>query len=140
MINEHNVFLPEEKQLVFVYGSLQQGFYNHQFIQKAKGIFVNKYKTVEKYGLYDMGEYPAAWWSGDTQIKGELYIVDELDTLDWLEGYPKYYNRIKVQLERDKKEVSPEDEKWVAWMYFYNPIFHKEPDEKKLIKTGKWRW
>lgn len=85
--------------LVFVYGTLLKGEYNHHVLGWAQ--FVGTTKTPPKYDLFNLGSYPAMVAGGSTAVKGELYAVDDeiLSRLDRLEGHPEYYERIEIQLE-----------------------------------------
>lgn len=93
-----------EKALIFVYGSLKQGFHNHSLMKNIRATFIGNCCTV--FPIYDMismnDSYPAVI-NGNFYISGELYEINEKDIekLDNLEGYPNFYDRIltKVVLE-----------------------------------------
>jgi len=110
------------ENFVMVYGTLKQGFHNHEIISydydthsKNKGYdYLGKVNTIDRFKMYDMGSFPAIAFDPNGKIvAGELYAVDDktLELIDMLEGYPDHYERKEVML-----DVGVE-----AWVYFYNP-------------------
>ena len=101
--------------LIFVYGSLQRGFYNHHFLKDAT--FVCETRTQARaYDLVAMpsldvpGEvYPAVIKDGAYHISGEVYEVDEvtLAALDDLEEQDIHFRREQIACDSGHK----------AWMY-----------------------
>lgn len=94
---------------VFVYGSLKKGYGNSRLL--ANSVFVGEDETVsEDFDLRCWGGFPAVYKGGHTSIKGELYLVDDstLKSLDYLEGYPSFYDRERFRLRSGT----------CAWMYF----------------------
>ncbi len=86
--------------LIFVYGSLKQGFGNHRFINQSP--LFNA--TLKDYVLLtqDIG-YPAIM-PGEGLVEGEVYQIDDetTQTLDRLEQHPTYYCRQSVRvIEKD---------------------------------------
>lgn len=80
---------------VFVYGTLKQGFGNHEILGDSKYLFSTKLNL--KYAMIDTGSFPALVPSNKTHgIFGEVYDVslETLEELDWLEGVPHLYKRI----------------------------------------------
>ena len=63
--------------------------------------------------MYSLGSYPAVIMGGTDSITGELYRVNDEGflRLDHLEGYPSFYDRIKVPTRISKSGV---------WMYIIN--------------------
>ena len=100
---------------LFVYGSLKQGFGNHDFLESSK--YLGTYDTSDaNYRMISMGSYPGVVeLDGQDEhcyILGELYEVDD-DTLarvDRLEGNGSFYTRKIV-------ELSETDDTIEAWMY-----------------------
>ncbi len=93
--------------LLFVYGSLKRGFFNHHLICEMDLISVDR--TRDKYCMLDLGPFPGVIDSRQvSSIQGEVFEVDDqlLRKLDLFEG--DHYFRKQVYLER-----SPQ-----AWMYF----------------------
>jgi gamma-glutamylcyclotransferase (GGCT)/AIG2-like uncharacterized protein YtfP len=102
-----------EKHLLFVYGTLKSGFWNHHYLEDSE--YLGKAETKEKYAMYVGGIPFVVKGQKVSTIKGEVYEVskDVLKEIDRLEGHPFAYRRekVKVKLE-DGKEVE-------AWMYFW---------------------
>lgn len=90
--------------------------------------------------LYDLGAYPAAIPSKNTEDKvyGELYQLKEnwipvLNAMDEYEGVgvqfpqPNQYYRENVNIYLDEQEI-------IAWVYFYhNPRYYK-----RIITSGRY--
>jgi gamma-glutamylaminecyclotransferase len=96
--------------LVFVYGTLRRGFWNHRLLSKAE--FVGAGKTKARYAMYVDG-IPYVVKEEVSQIVGEVYAVDRetLDDLDCLEGHPSWYERHEVGIKLE------DGQQRVAWMY-----------------------
>ena len=98
---------------IFVYGTLKRGWGNHYLIQDQE--YVSNATTVDhSFQMYSLGGFPGVV-SGDKQITGELYKVNDLafKYCDQLEGHPNFYERKKVHVEdADGNIVS-------AWIYIY---------------------
>lgn len=101
-----------KKHLVFVYGSLKSGFYNHDILGDSS--FVHQTATKDLFVMYDLGSFPAIVRNPKgSKVKGELYMVDD-ETLKWLdklEGHPSLYTRKVLPLDCGKS----------AFIYEYNP-------------------
>ena len=94
----------EKSNLVFVYGTLKKGFGNNGLLRDAE--FIGE-SLVDNMTLYDMG-FPVAVDRDGEKIKGEVFrITDELQSLDYLEGYPDFYDRKLVDTKHGQ-----------AWIYF----------------------
>lgn len=93
--------------LVFVYGSLKKGFYNHPLISQFKQIAKGKINGR----MYSLGSFPAIVLSDDPSdvVVGEVYDVTTdvgLRRLDRLEGYDpnsnfNFYTRSEVKCMTD---------------------------------------
>lgn len=105
----------ERKHLVFVYGTLRIAHSNHHLLKDAYSYGVGS--TEASYSMYLISGYPYVT-SSETRypIVGELYAVDDdtLETLDRMEGHPRYYVRRETA-------VIVGEEHYVAWMYFRDP-------------------
>lgn len=80
------------EHLLFVYGSLMQGFQYHHMLTGAA--FVTSGWTRPRWTLLDLGRYPGAI-PGTQAVAGEVYTIDSdgLRRLDRLEGVPEFYRR-----------------------------------------------
>lgn len=84
---------------VFVYGTLKKGNNIRGLDRFGTAQFVDQAVTVDAtYSLYDLGAFPAVTLGGENTIQGEVWQVDDatFDVLDGIEGYPEFYNRIKI--------------------------------------------
>jgi gamma-glutamylcyclotransferase (GGCT)/AIG2-like uncharacterized protein YtfP len=110
--------------LVAVYGTLKQGHGNHaHFLNKAPiaGDQLGGFK------MYSLGGFPACQHTGDNndRVMVEVYEIDdkELYSLDGLEGYPDFYNRMEVDTCMGK-----------AWIY----NMQEPPVTAPLVEGGCW--
>jgi gamma-glutamylaminecyclotransferase len=117
-----------EPHIIFVYGTLRQGFENHEAFLK-RSHYMGMAKTSDKYALY-ADEFPYVWkYQALSQIVGELYAVDEstLEAIDGLEGHPDHYVRERITVIADQGKV------FKAWIYF-----HPAP-AGQLIASGDYK-
>ena len=79
---------------VFVYGTLRQGFHNHDHFMKDAE-FVGFAKTVFGAKLYGEGVVPFLKFDTVGSVYGEVYEVNDStrERLDRLEGHPTTYRR-----------------------------------------------
>ena len=112
-----------QRKLVFVYGSLKSGHYNHGLLSNAA--FISTHITEPQFTLLDLGKYPGVLCHGDTCIHGEIYSVDHQTfiALDELEAYPDMYDRILIPTEHGQ-----------AWMY----TLVKQEKNCPVIASGIW--
>lgn len=94
---------------VFVYGTLKQGFHNHQHLENAE--FICEATTKDKYPMVNIEEY-FPYLINDkgvgNNVHGEVYKIDTsiLTFLDILEGYPELYIREKIKVASIGVELS----------------------------------
>lgn len=83
-----------DKTILFVYGTLKQGYGNHVFLKDSKFLGVDSVRGT----LVDLGAFPGLLKDGDRPVYGELYEVDHatLRNCDRLEGHPNFYRREPV--------------------------------------------
>ncbi len=102
----------EVDHLIFIYGSLRQGFGNHRWLSSyiGKGAeFLGLSKTTPEHTLVSLGAYPALIpFVGETSIVGEVYRVtsdDVMVSLNTLEGFyskdnpNNFYNQTVIETE-----------------------------------------
>ncbi|GAA5785795.1 gamma-glutamylcyclotransferase family protein [Chitiniphilus shinanonensis] len=111
--------------LVFVYGTLKRGGWNHRWLNGAPCL--GAASTVECFSLY-AHHYPFLVREPRYPVRGELYAVDAvtLDNLDRLEGHPDDYQRQRIPV-RDAEGGMVE-----AWAYL-----HSHP-EGELLPDGEF--
>ncbi len=114
-----------KQTLIFVYGTLKQGFHNHYLLEQSK--YVGTGWTSEKYAMYQDGIPYVVKDESVSRIQGEVYSIDDetLESLDRLERHPEWYNREQVEVAMDLA-----DEILLAWLYF-NPT----PDGE-IVESG----
>ncbi len=83
---------------IFVYGSLMQGQSNHGLLAGSRS--GGPARTLPRYTLLDLGEFPGLLAGGTTAVSGEVYEVSAavLAELDRLEEHPNVYERLPVAL------------------------------------------
>ena len=115
--------LPQERQLVFVYGTLKRGEKNHHWLEGASWQGEAELSGVL---LHDLGPFPMAVIGEGTAI-GEVYAVEErgLARLDELEGYPRLYDRQLLSLNDGRQ----------AWVYLGRP---RQVRHAPLVVGGSW--
>jgi gamma-glutamylaminecyclotransferase len=114
--------------LVFVYGTLKRGFYNHSLLERAE--FIREDQTEAGFVMVSRGSYPAVYQdpTRPDRVHGELFTVDDrtLRILDQLES-PYGYKRIlaKMLIGGD-----------LAWLYVVDSdVGHLFPE----VEGGLWR-
>ncbi len=109
---------PKRDQLVFVYGTLKEGFWNHVWLPENTQ-FSNDCRMADKYPLVIKGlPYLLPLKGRGFHVKGECYLIsqEELELLDELESHPFLYRREKVG-------VVINDIVHAAWVYFLTRNF-----------------
>ncbi|WP_285908009.1 gamma-glutamylcyclotransferase family protein [Pseudodesulfovibrio pelocollis] len=115
------------RHLVFVYGTLKQGFPNHFLLRRASRVGAGR--TAERYALY-VDEYPGVFPDEPvSRVQGEVYAVDDamLARLDALEDHPVLYRREQIDVLLDDGRIVR------AWIYFYP---HRGG---RLVEDGEFR-
>ena len=114
----------QDRQLVFVYGTLRRGEENHRLVAGTR--MLGNMVTAKIYTMFDLGEYPAVIQYGKSAIVGEVYDIsgEILAMLDELEECPDYYQRLHIDTPYGK-----------AWMY----VLSRLPDAYDCkIDSGDW--
>jgi gamma-glutamylcyclotransferase (GGCT)/AIG2-like uncharacterized protein YtfP len=109
--------------LVFFYGTLMTGFDRRLRAGLEPHLQLVGHGAINA-ALFDLGIYPAAVPTPDSQVRGEVYRVDDLAivlaALDEIEGYRaddpdrSLYTRAEVDVTFDDGRTLR------AWTYFYN--------------------
>lgn len=107
---------PEDKPLVFVYGTLKRGFGNHGVMLDAGGEFICEGSTATAFPLVVRGLPFLLFRPGEGhQVEGELFRIGSArgwDRLDRLEGHPDFYRRRLIAVDGRDGEL------YEAWAYF----------------------
>lgn len=115
---------------VLVYGTLKQDGTNHSILQRMRADFLGYDSITAPHKLLDLGPFPAVVDSKErTTVRGEVYGMTEegLAALDFLEGHPNFYQRIKLWTDREMR----------AWVYYLNAEdLHRAAPE---VKDGLWQ-
>lgn len=118
----------KDYHLVFTYGTLQQGLWNHVFLRNAT--YLGKGRTCfERYEMFDAG-FPVlheAKPSEGSYVYGEVYAVDA-DTfmgLDYLESNGSMYHRKKIPIKLYQQDIEIDESGYNkvfpqkdCWTYF----------------------
>lgn len=106
------------KHIIFVYGTLKQGWGNHRCIEGQE--YLGHGQTLyPNYQMYSLGGFPGVV-AGNKQITGELYAVDDeaFARCDRLEGHPTFYKRQQIPVVIGYVDDGGA-EHMSAWMYIY---------------------
>ena len=127
--------------LVFVYGTLKEGYGNHAFFLKDRAEFVSYGKTKDKLVMFSTPGFPVVMnnLAKDAPIEGEIYEINDdiLARLDQLESNGSMYVRGYYDIELLDGSVIP------CWMYVGVPACWNAWAEGRepINKTdGVYRW
>jgi len=114
--------------LVAVYGTLKEGYSNFDLMTDSGAKHLLTTVTKDKYVMYDGGfpmvNKPEPGMEA-TPVTVQVFEVDTLQRLDWLEGHPDHFCREEVEVEGS--DVTP-------WMYF-GPKNH---GRSARVEDGNW--
>ena len=130
IIEKSTDVVQKEKMIIFCYGTLKRGFYNHQWLGENKyfgGLYLNGYR------MYTNGIYPAIVKSDnqDDVIYGELYEIDKnvFDPIIRME-LGANYNMEEIDIElhgkRMKVPIFTMKSAPIGWKLIKNGIFTNE--------------
>lgn len=114
-------------ELVFVYGSLKDGYPNHGVIERSERL--GKAKTFDKkYHMKSFGYFPAVVDNGSYKIRGELYSVSDetMRSLDHLESNGYFYKREPTNVKTEDGQIVE------AWMYV---LLQDPPVSEENVET-----
>lgn len=119
----------EKGVLYAVYGTLRRGFGNYTWCLKNEHCtFLGEQRTAPKFKMVSLGGFPGVIPGGNQEVTIEVFSVNSKDverSLDNLEGYPSFYQKMKVETE------------WgLANMYILSEDrYGKAP----LVESGDWK-
>ena len=120
------------KVRLFVYGTLKRGHHNNGLLQRADARFMGFDTITGPFRLVSLGGFPGIIYDdrieGANTVYGEVYHFnpDKLESFDWLEGYPRFYDRTKWRTDfMDKK----------CWFYHLPYSLYKDHPQ---VDTGCW--
>ena len=126
-----------KKVLLFVYGTLLQGFSNHQVIEGST--FVGPAVTENQFTMYSNGYYPAITKIERYHVIGEVYEIDSetFKNCDFLEGYNEKHPE-KGLYDREQIDVIliETGHSVRAWVYFQKDT--KAQDRMYLLTIGSF--
>jgi gamma-glutamylaminecyclotransferase len=123
------------KQLVFVYGTLREGFRNHRVMQGIGAEKIGAARTMTRARLYNAehGGFPLMVLDRrGMQVHGEVYAVDRrgVAILDGFENAPHLYRRVKVRVKTRRRVLA-------AWAYVWAATVDGEqeihPDYERTV-------
>lgn len=120
-----------KKHLLFVYGTLKEGFYNHdRYLGGSKSTSLGSAFTSNDYTLYIEALPFMVEESSDAPVEGELYEIDDatLAEIDDLEGHPYAYRRQKIRV------TNVDGEEKLCYAYIYPNVFRFKPRKVKEYK------
>tara|TARA_R100001530_G_scaffold90463_1_gene62863 strand:- start:206 stop:631 length:426 start_codon:yes stop_codon:yes gene_type:complete len=120
---------------IFVYGTLKQHQPNFTIIKSGVFCGVGKLHKSHGFRMVSLGAFPALIPANPEQsqdIHGEIWNVDKhaFKNVEYLEGYPTFYNRVKIPV-MDSKNKEHE-----CFVYFI-------PDKlssKELLSVDMGTW
>jgi len=126
-------------KLVIVYGSLREGMGNHRVLGGAKKM--GQFTIPEGvYYMVSLGGFPGLIpHRGGSEIVAEVYSCNEeqYQAVEWLEGYPNFYDREKIDTPWGEGEVYTLDDSYADHKQVFNgdwcnPIYEEEI-EKEMV-------
>lgn len=113
-------------QKVAVYGSLRKNLHNHRLLETSDFLGDDK---INNFSMYSLGSFPFIIpTETEKTIDVEVYEVtpEVFASLDRLEGYPSFYNRMEVDTSHGK-----------SWIYY---IEDKETyGDTPEVSNGNWK-
>ena len=120
---------------IFVYGTLKKHHPNFKIISSGVFCGVGRLPKSNNFRMVSMGSFPALIQAGNNtpqEINGEIWDVDDdvFKNVDYLEGYPTFYNRDKYII------LDSKDNEHTCWTYFLPE--DKHTDQLKNVQGGLW--
>jgi gamma-glutamylcyclotransferase (GGCT)/AIG2-like uncharacterized protein YtfP len=113
--------MTQKKVMIWAYGSLREGMYNHKNMKLSKPITTS---ILGGFDLYSLGSYPACV-KGKSKVVVELFEVDEqtFSRIDNMERGAGYYSELAT------------DQMFNQGIIYLLP---KTPRDCQLVKDGDW--
>lgn len=128
-------------QHVFVYGTLKEGYGNHRILANATKIGP-AITTNDGYIMAD-GGFPWSIPDGKFHVKGELYLVNDEETmnyLDRLEGVPSLFDHHYTTVRTEDGEVH-ETMMYVAANRHWESLKQRKqfvkPNDNNILEWGE---
>lgn len=99
---------------IAVYGTLKQGYSNHQLLMRARFLGTDHLSGIV---LYDLGPCPGAVAMPSQGVLVEVYDVDER-TFSWVDALEGYNAQAPERGEYTRRLM--DTRLGVAWVYLYN--------------------
>lgn len=113
--------------LYAVYGTLRKGFGNYERLLNNKSCtYLGTQKTLPEFKMVSLRGFPGVIPGGDRSVVIEVFKVKSKDVeqrLDWLEGFPSFYQKMKVQTEWGEANMYILDERYIDY---------------PLVESGDW--
>jgi gamma-glutamylcyclotransferase (GGCT)/AIG2-like uncharacterized protein YtfP len=124
----------ENKQYLFLYGSLRQGFNNPAYSYISKYFSLISIAKVQG-NLVDLGSYPVGVPTINNEfITGELYQLQFDDEYDWAFMQLDDYEGVLVEVtekplfvRRQAAAILPNFATQTCWIYWYNGNVENKP-------------
>lgn len=102
-----------------------RGLRNHHWLDGAR--FIAEATTAPEFSMVSLQDFPGVVHSGQTAIKGEIYLVDDhgLSQLDRLESNGSFYSRKRIKISDS-----------VCWIYLLPEDYL---EDYEAIGSGDWR-
>lgn len=117
---------------IAVYGSLLSGFGNHRLLSNGDAQLLGTDRITIPYGMISYGGFPALVPSQVPQdISIEVYECNNetYQRVEWLEGYPSFYQKAVVSTKFGEVEI---------YVIEKETMFENQPDSIK-VDDGDWR-
>lgn len=116
--------------LYAVYGTLRQGFGNYnRLLNNEHCVYLGTQKTTPNFKMVSLGGYPGVIPDAGTQeVTVEIFQVNSPKVeqqLDWLEGYPSFYQKTTIDTQWGKAD-----------MYILN---NEEWGNRPVVESGDWK-
>lgn len=115
-------------KLYAVYGTLRQGFGNYKRLLDNKDCtYLGTQRTSADFKMVSLGGFPGVIPGGDQEVTIEVFQVNNPQiekSLDYLEGYPRFYQKMTIKTNWGKAD-----------MYI---LSEEEYGHLTIVKSGDW--